>query len=98
MVNLSPEHAGRAGSVVVAGASVRTAKVEHQPPSAWNELPRVIDDRTRPPGTVPHVVAETAQHAGHADITRESPDGSKAMGQASSGGRKSLPPSGFWCS
>ena len=27
-----------------------------------------------------HVVAETAQHAGHADILRESLDGQKTMG------------------
>jgi uncharacterized damage-inducible protein DinB len=27
-----------------------------------------------------HVIAETAQHAGHADITRESLDGAKSMG------------------
>lgn len=27
-----------------------------------------------------HIVAETAQHAGHADIIRESLDGSKSMG------------------
>lgn len=27
-----------------------------------------------------HVIAETAQHAGHADILRESMDGSKSMG------------------
>ncbi|GAA5004177.1 hypothetical protein GCM10025734_42240 [Kitasatospora paranensis] len=27
-----------------------------------------------------HVVAETAQHAGHADIIRESLDGAKTMG------------------
>jgi hypothetical protein len=27
-----------------------------------------------------HVIAETAQHAGHADILRESIDGSKTMG------------------
>ena len=27
-----------------------------------------------------HVVAETAQHAGHADIIRESIDGAKSMG------------------
>ncbi|MDQ4103477.1 MAG: DinB family protein [Actinomycetota bacterium] len=30
--------------------------------------------------TVLHVIAETAQHAGHADIIRESLDGSKSMG------------------
>jgi len=27
-----------------------------------------------------HVIAETAQHAGHADIIRESLDGAKTMG------------------
>jgi uncharacterized damage-inducible protein DinB len=27
-----------------------------------------------------HIIAETAQHAGHADIIRESPDGAKSMG------------------
>jgi hypothetical protein len=27
-----------------------------------------------------HVIAETAQHAGHADIIRESIDGAKTMG------------------
>ncbi len=30
--------------------------------------------------TVMHIVAETAQHAGHADIIRESIDGQKSMG------------------
>jgi hypothetical protein len=40
-----------------------------------------------PPGTqwsarqvILHIVAETAQHAGHADIIRESLDGAKSMG------------------
>jgi len=27
-----------------------------------------------------HIIAETAQHAGHADIVRESLDGAKSMG------------------
>ena len=27
-----------------------------------------------------HIIAETAQHAGHADITRESLDGARSMG------------------
>jgi hypothetical protein len=30
--------------------------------------------------TVMHIIAETAQHAGHADIIRESLDGAKSMG------------------
>jgi hypothetical protein len=30
--------------------------------------------------TVLHIIAETAQHAGHADIIRESIDGQKTMG------------------
>jgi hypothetical protein len=40
-----------------------------------------------PPGTAwsarrvfLHIIAETAQHAGHADILRESIDGAKTMG------------------
>jgi uncharacterized damage-inducible protein DinB len=46
------------------------------PPAPWN-----------PPGerwtvrrTLLHIATETAQHAGHADIIRESLDGSKSMG------------------
>ena len=46
------------------------------PPAPWN-----------PPGerwsarrTLLHIIAETAQHAGHADIIRESLDGAKSMG------------------
>ena len=46
------------------------------PPAPWN-----------PPGerwtvrrTLLHIATETAQHAGHADIIRESLDGSKTMG------------------
>jgi hypothetical protein len=30
--------------------------------------------------TLLHIIAETAQHAGHADIIRESLDGAKTMG------------------
>ncbi|MEP1124862.1 MAG: DinB family protein [Ilumatobacter sp.] len=30
--------------------------------------------------TIAHIIAETAQHAGHADIIRESIDGAKSMG------------------
>ena len=34
----------------------------------------------RPAGCSLHIVAETAQHAGHADIIRETMDGQKSMG------------------
>ena len=30
--------------------------------------------------TIVHIIAETAQHAGHADIIRETIDGAKTMG------------------
>ncbi len=41
----------------------------HKPGSAWS-VRRVLL----------HIIAETAQHAGHADIIRESLDGAKTMG------------------
>jgi hypothetical protein len=41
----------------------------HEPGSAWS-VRRVLA----------HIVAETAQHAGHADIIREAIDGAKSMG------------------
>jgi hypothetical protein len=51
---------------------------------AWHELP---PSPWSPPGerwsarrTLLHIAAETAQHAGHADIIRESLDGQKSMG------------------
>ena len=36
--------------------------------------------RGAPAGASLHIVAETAQHAGHADIIRETIDGQKSMG------------------
>ena len=58
-------------------AAVPDLDADHPlPPAPWN-----------PPGarwsarrTLLHIVAETAQHAGHADIIRESLDGAKSMG------------------
>ena len=58
-------------------ASVPDLDLSHPlPPAPWN-----------PPGerwtvrrTLLHIATETAQHAGHADIIRESLDGSKTMG------------------
>jgi uncharacterized damage-inducible protein DinB len=64
--------------------------------AATDELVRTVDlDATQPLPTAPwfepgatwtarrvicHIVAETAQHAGHADIIRETIDGQKTMG------------------
>jgi hypothetical protein len=58
-------------------ATLPSLDAEHPlPPAPWN-----------PPGerwsarrTLLHVATETAQHAGHADIIRESLDGAKSMG------------------
>ncbi|WP_031467889.1 DinB family protein [Sciscionella sediminilitoris] len=51
-------------------------EVAHQLPKApWNE-PGEQSART----TLLHILAETAQHSGHADIIRETIDGQKTMG------------------
>ncbi|MCY0921562.1 DinB family protein [Streptomyces sp. H27-G5] len=44
------------------------------PDAPWNEPGGVLSVR----GTLMHVIAETAQHAGHADILRETLDGQKS--------------------
>jgi uncharacterized damage-inducible protein DinB len=46
------------------------------PPAPWNP-PNARRSARR---TLLHIAAETAQHAGHADIIRESLDGAKSMG------------------
>ena len=46
------------------------------PPAPWNEPGARWSARR----TLLHIAAETAQHAGHADIIRESLDGAKTMG------------------
>jgi uncharacterized damage-inducible protein DinB len=46
------------------------------PPAPWFEPGAQWSARR----TVLHIIAETAQHAGHADIIRESLDGAKTMG------------------
>jgi uncharacterized damage-inducible protein DinB len=57
--------------------SVRSLDLEHPLPEApWFEA----DGRWSVRRVVLHVVAEIAQHAGHADIIREALDGSKTMG------------------
>ncbi|MDP2291050.1 MAG: DinB family protein [Actinomycetota bacterium] len=46
------------------------------PPAPWFPPGAVRSVRR----TIVHIIAETAQHAGHADIIRESIDGAKTMG------------------
>ena len=52
---------------------------------AWYPLPEAPwfekgGQLVGPSGRPLHIIAETAQHAGHADILRETLDGSKTMG------------------
>ncbi|GAA4545499.1 DinB family protein [Pseudonocardia xishanensis] len=60
-------------------AVVETADLDHATPlpsAPWFEPGAVWTLRR----TLLHVIAETAQHAGHADIIREAIDGAKTMG------------------
>ncbi len=58
-------------------ASLPSLDVSHPLPEApWFEAGASWSARR----TLLHVIAETAQHAGHADIIRESIDGAKTMG------------------
>lgn len=56
--------------------SLPSLDISHDLPAApWN-----IDTAWSARRVLLHIVAETAQHAGHADIIRESLDGAKSMG------------------
>ncbi len=56
-------------------SSVADLSATHPLPEApWNEPGAVRSVR----GVLAHLIAETAQHAGHADILRESIDGQKS--------------------
>jgi uncharacterized damage-inducible protein DinB len=62
-----------------------TSKVVETSPSlndAWPlpKAPWFADESWTARRVLLHIVAETAQHAGHADIIRESLDGAKSMG------------------
>jgi hypothetical protein len=52
--------------------------------NAGHPLPKApwfqADERWSARRVLLHIIAETAQHAGHADIIRESLDGAKSMG------------------
>jgi hypothetical protein len=68
------EVAGRTDELV---AALPDLDVSHPlPPAPWNRP----DARWSARRTLLHIAAETAQHAGHADIIRESLDGQKTMG------------------
>ena len=49
-------------------------------PAARRTVVRAGRRHGRPRRVLVHVIAETAQHAGHADIIRETIDGAKTMG------------------
>jgi uncharacterized damage-inducible protein DinB len=58
-------------------ATLPNLDAEHPlPPAPWN----APGERWSARRTLLHIATETAQHAGHADIIRESLDGSKSMG------------------
>lgn len=58
-------------------ASLPDLGASHPLPKApWSEGPERWSARR----VLMHIIAETAQHAGHADIIRESLDGAKTMG------------------
>ncbi|MFE4368351.1 DinB family protein [Streptomyces sp. NPDC056835] len=66
------EVAARSEEVI---ASVPDLSATHPLPEApWNEPGAVLSAR----GVLMHLIAETAQHAGHADILRETIDGQKS--------------------
>ena len=52
------------------------AVVHDLPPAPWNEPGGSMSARQ----VLAHLIGETAQHAGHADIIRETIDGRRAMG------------------
>lgn len=60
-------------------ALVQTADLDHShalPEAPWFEPGKTWSNRR----VFQHIVAETAQHSGHADIIREAIDGKKSMG------------------
>ncbi len=71
------EYAAVAGRTDELVASLPDLDADHPlPPAPWYE-PGTRQSARR---TLLHIASETAQHAGHADIIRESLDGAKSMG------------------
>lgn len=70
-------YAGVASETERIVTELETLDVAHPLPEApWNEPGATMSAR----GVLAHLIGETAQHAGHADIIRETIDGKKSMG------------------
>jgi hypothetical protein len=70
------EYAAVASATDELGSTLDHDVAHPLPPAPWF-APGAVRSVRR---TILHLVAETAQHAGHADIIRESIDGAKTMG------------------
>jgi uncharacterized damage-inducible protein DinB len=70
-------YAGVAAETERIAGELESLDVSHPLPDApWNEPGATMSAR----GVLAHLIGETAQHAGHADIIRETIDGKKSMG------------------
>ncbi len=76
LASLLSAYAARAAETDNLVESVDLDQVHPLPAAPWYEPGAAWSVRR----VLLHIVAETAQHAGHADILRESIDGSKTMG------------------
>lgn len=77
VAGLLADYATEAAATDAVVASVPDLDAEHALPEApWFEPGAAWSARR----VLLHIIAETAQHAGHADIIRESIDGAKTMG------------------
>ncbi len=74
LLNRYDEVAKRTDDLVLSMSSLNDSQL--LPPAPWFEP----GSRRSARRTLLHIIAETAQHAGHADIIRESLDGAKTMG------------------
>jgi len=77
LADLLADYAAAAGATDEIVASVEDLDASHPlPPAPWF-APGARRSNRR---VFLHLIAETAQHAGHADIIREALDGAKTMG------------------
>jgi hypothetical protein len=77
LASIVSEYEGIAARTDELVASLDSLDISHPLPSApWFE----VGARWSARRALLHIIAETAQHAGHADMLREAIDGSKTMG------------------